>query len=119
MGRLRGAAGLEARAVDISRLAHQCCAGEVYAPLAGQIGRVKNDGGSFPQRDVATRQAYLWTGFFVFSAVFFLVVFLTGGLPLSKPVDLLSLSMCVFFALSWLSYATGGLGQNNRRTRGQ
>ena len=75
--------------------------------LAGQLGRVNNDGRSFRQRDVATRQAYLWTGFFVFSAVFFLVVFLTGGLPFSKPVDLLSLTMCVVFALSWLSYAAG------------
>jgi hypothetical protein len=87
--------------------------------LAGQLGRVKNDGGSFPHRDVATRQAYLWTGFFVFSAVFFLVVFLTGGAPFSKPVDLLSLSMCVALALSWVSYAAGGLGHYNRRTRGR
>jgi len=78
--------------------------------LAGQLGRVKNDGGSFPHRDVATRQAYLWTGFFVFSAVFFLVVFLTGGAPFSKPVAL---------ALSWVSYAAGGLGHYNRRTRGR
>jgi hypothetical protein len=73
---------------------------------------VKNDERSFRRRDVATRQAYLWTGFFVFSGVFFLVVFLTGGLPFSKPVDLLSLGMCVAFALSWLSYAAGSLGQN-------
>jgi hypothetical protein len=80
---------------------------------------VKNDGRSFRQRDVATRQAYLWAGFFVFGAVFFLVVFLTGGPPLGKPVDLLSLGMCVVLALSWLSYATGGLGQDNRRARGR
>ena len=80
---------------------------------------MNNDGRSFRQRDVATRQAYLWTGFFVFSGVFFLVVFLTGGLPFSKPVDLVSLTMCVVFALSWLSYAAGGLGQDNRRTRGR
>jgi hypothetical protein len=73
---------------------------------------VNNDERSFRHRDAATRQAYLWTGFFVFSAVFFLVVFLTGGLPFSKPVDLLSLGMCVVLALSWLSYAAGGLGQN-------
>ena len=92
---------------------------EVYVLLVGQVGRVKNDRGPFRQRDVATRQAYLWTAFFVFSAVFFLVVFLAGGPPLSKPVDLLSLTMCVVFALSWLSYAAGGLGQSNRRTRGQ
>jgi hypothetical protein len=73
---------------------------------------VKTDERSFRHRDVATRQAYLWTGFFVFSAVFFLVVFLTGGLPFSRPVDLLSLGMCVVFALSWLSYAAGSLRQN-------
>ena len=75
---------------------------------------MKNDGRSFRNRDAATRQAYLWTGFFVFSAMFFLVVFLTGGLPFSKPVDLLSLSMRVVFALSWLSYAVGSPGQNKR-----
>jgi hypothetical protein len=73
---------------------------------------VKTDQRSFRHRDAATRQAYLWAGFFVFSAVFFLVVFLTGGLPFSKPVDLLSLGMCVVFALSWLSYAAGSPGQN-------
>ena len=78
-----------------------------------------NDGGSFPQRNMATRQAYWWTGLFVFGAVFFLVVFLTGGPPLSRPVDLLSLSMCVVLALSWLSYAAGGLGQYARWARGR
>ena len=92
---------------------------EVYVLLAGQVGRVENDGRSFRQRDVATRQAYLWTAFFGFSAVFFLVVFLTGGPPFSKPVDLLSLGMCVVFALSWLSYAAGGLLQNNHWTQGR
>lgn len=67
-----------------------------------------------------TRQAYLWIGLFVFGAVFFLVVLLTGGTPpLSKPVDLLSLTMCVVLALSWLSYAAGGLGQYARWTRGR
>ena len=101
---------------DVRHVVHRFCAAEVYVVLAGQLRRVKNDGRSFRQRDVATRQAYLWTGFFAFSGVFFLVVFLTGGLPFSKPVDLLSLSMCVVFALSWLSYAAGGLGQDNRRT---
>ena len=80
---------------------------------------MQNDGRSFWHRDVATRQAYLWTAFFGFSAVFFLVVFLTGGRPFSRPVDLLSLGMCVVFALSWLSYAAGGLGHYNRRTRGR
>jgi hypothetical protein len=77
------------------------------------VGRVKTDERSFRRRDVATRQAYLWTWFFVLSALFFLVVFLTGGLPFSRPIDLLSLGMCVVFALSWLSYAAGSLGQNN------
>jgi hypothetical protein len=80
---------------------------------------VVNDKGSFRPRDMATRQAYLWTGLFVFGAVFFLVVFLTGGPPLSRPVDLLSLGMCVVLALSWLSYAAGGLGQYGRWTRGR
>lgn len=68
---------------------------------------------------MTTRQAYLWIGLFVLGAVFFLVVFLAGGPLLSKPVDLLSLSMCVVLALSWLSYAAGGLGQYGRSTRGR
>jgi hypothetical protein len=80
---------------------------------------VENDRGSFPQRDMTTRQAYLWTGLFVSGAVFFLVVFLAGGPPLSKPVDLLSLGMCVVLALSWLLYAARGLGQYGRWTRGR
>ena len=65
-------------------------------------------------KKVSTRQAYFFMGFSVLGAVVFLVVFLTGAQPFSKPVDLILLGVFVLNTLIWLYYVAGGYGSERR-----